>query len=226
MHALIWPARIVSVAFHPLTILSYTLLFFLSANPYAFGVNRMGDMTPLIIMVVATTLVIPAVAVVLMRFLDLVDDIQLRQRMQRVGPYIAAGIFYAWMTRNVFHNEDIPPVFAAICLGCTFAIYACFVINIKFKISLHAVGAAGMTAIFILLYMHYPYSQVFVHIPQGSSLGISLMTMTFFSVLLAGLIGTARLILGIHRSEEIYWGYLVGFASPFIGMHLHGLFVG
>lgn len=211
------------MAFHPLTILSYTLLFFLSANPYAFGVNRLGDRAPLIIMVIGTTLVIPAMAVILMRFLDLVDDIQLHQRMQRVGPYIAAGIFYAWMTRNAFYNEEIPGVFTAICLGCTLAIYTCFVINIKFKISLHAVGAAGMTAIFLILYLHYPYSNIYVHLPVWGSLRISLMTMMFFSVLLAGAVGSARLVLGIHRPKEVYWGYLVGFSMPFCGWLGQGL---
>lgn len=213
-------AQIISVVFHPLSVLTYSLVFLLCANPYAFGVNQASDKIDLILIVFSTTLLIPGIAVVMMRFLLLVDDMQLRDRMQRVGPYIAAGIFYAWMTRNLMTNPDIPPVFAAICLGCTLAIFICFVINVQFKISLHTVGSAGMTAIFLILYLHYPYAKVNFALPVWGTLQVSLMTMVFLSVLIAGLVGTARLALGIHKPKEVYLGYPIGFVIPFLGLHV------
>lgn len=223
----LWPmkwlrpgAHLLSLIFHPLGVLTYTLLFLLWSNPYVFGVNRAAEKWDLLVTVFATTLIIPGFAVVMMRLLHLVDDLQLRDRMQRVGPYIAAGIFYAWLTRNLFENPEIPFVFTAICLGCTLAIFICFVINVRFKISLHTVGAAGMISIFIILYLFYPYAGVTIHIPVWGTMKISMMTMVFLSVLLAGAMGTARLILGVHRPEEVYWGYPAGLVMPFLGWHV------
>lgn len=218
-------AQIISIVFHPLSVVTYALIFLLCANPYAFGVNQARDKIDLILIVASTTILIPAIAMVMMRFLLLVDDIQLRDRMQRVGPYIAAGIFYAWMTRNLMTNPDIPPVFAAICLGCTLAIFICFVINVQFKISLHTVGSAGMAAIFLILYIHYPYAKVNLSLPVWGTLQISLMTMVFLSVLIAGMVGTARLALGIHQPKEVYWGYPVGFVIPFLGLRVAEIIV-
>lgn len=39
-----------------------------------------------------------------------------------------------------------------------------------------------------------------------------------FTLLMAGLVGTARLILDAHQPFDIYGGYLVGFSSQFIAL--------
>lgn len=213
-------ATAVSLIFHPLGVPTLALVFLLWANPYAFGVNRIGEKWQLVFTVAVLTMVIPAISVLLMRLLHLVEDLRVSERMQRIGPYIASGIFYSWLSRNLLASDDIPIVFTAISLGCTIAIFLCFVINVQFKISLHTVGASAMTAIFLLLWMHYPYANAVVAIPGWGAVRISVMTMIFLSVLVAGLVGTARLILGIHRPSEVYWGYLAGFISPFLGLHL------
>lgn len=213
-------AKVVSYLFHPLSVLSYTLVILLLANPYVFGVNRIQDRAELIIMVIGTTFIIPSLAIILMRFLDLVDDLQLQIRLQRTGPYIAAGIFYAWMTKNLMSNSEIPEVFAGICMGCTLGIYISFVVNIKFKISLHALGAAAMISILIILYLQYPYSQINLNLPWTGGLSISLITVLFLAVILAGVIGTSRILLGVHKPAEVYWGYLTGMIMPFLGIHV------
>lgn len=213
-------AQAISLLFHPLSVLTYTLIFLLLANPYVFGVNQASERMDLIFMVAGTTLLIPGFAVVMMRLLGIVDDLQLRERMQRVGPYIAAGVFYAWLTRNLMDNVEIPFVFTAIALGCTLGIFVCFVINVQFKISLHTVGAAGMTAIFIILHLFYPYARLTLGIPWWGTLQVSMLTLVFVSVIMAGLMGTARLLLGVHQPREVYWGYVAGFIMPFLGWHV------
>ena len=40
----------------------------------------------------------------------------------------------------------------------------------------------------------------------------------FLSVPVAGLVGSARLALGVHRPAEVGWGYLLGFVCPFLGL--------
>lgn len=211
-------AHTVSVIFHPLSVLTYTLVFLLSANPYVFGVSRIVEKMDLILIVFSTTFLLPALATFLMVRLKLADDLQLQERMQRVGPYIAAGVLYSWMTKNLLENTDIPPLFAAISLGCTLSIFAAFVVNVQFKISLHAIGSAGMTAIFIILHLHYPYARITLDLQELGTLQISLLTMVFIAVIIAGLTGTSRLILGVHQPREVYWGYVLGMIMPFLAL--------
>lgn len=211
-------AHLVSILFHPLTILTYTLVFLLSANPYVFGVSRLSEKLDLLLIVFSTTFVLPALAIFLMVRLQLVDDLQMRQRMQRVGPYIAAGVLYSWMTKNFLENTDIPPVLATMSLACTLAIFVAFVINVQFKISLHAMGSAGMTAILFILHQSYPYARIGLDLPAVGHIEIGLLTMVFCSILVAGLTGTARLTLQVHQPKEIYWGYLVGLMIPFLAV--------
>lgn len=211
-------AHLVSILFHPLGVLTYTLIFLLSANPYVFGVSRLSEKMDLILIVFSTTFVLPAIAIFLMVRLQLVDDMQMRQRMQRVGPYIAAGILYSWITKNFLENTDIPPVLAMMSLACTLAIFIAFVINVQFKISLHAIGSAGMTAILFILHQYYPYARIGVDLPALGHVQIGLLTMVFFSVIVAGLTGSARLTLQVHQPKEVYWGYLVGLIIPFLAI--------
>jgi hypothetical protein len=208
-------ARILSLVFHPLWVLTAALLLFLLADPYAFGTNHISKRMPLLLATVGTTILIPGIAVVMMRFLGLVDDLEVRDRMQRVGPYLAAGIFYTWMTRNFLGNPDVPPLFGAVSLGCTLAIFLGFAVNVVFKVSLHAAGAAGMTAILLLLWLHVPSASVDLGLFR-----VGLATLLFLSVPVAGLVGSARLTLGVHRPSEIGWGYALGFACPFLGLRL------
>lgn len=213
-------ARLVSLVFHPLWVLTAALLLFLAADPYAFGTYRIADRMPLLLATAGTTIVIPGIAVVMMRFLGLVEDLEVRDRMQRVGPYLVAGIFYTWMTRNFLGNSDVPPLFGAVSLGCTLAIFLGFAVNVVFKVSLHAAGAAGMTAILLLLWMHLPEATV----PVGP-FRMGLATLLFLSVPVAGLVGSARLALGVHRPAEVGWGYVLGFVTPFLGLRVAELIV-
>lgn len=208
-------ARLISLLFHPLWVMTAALLIFLAADPYAFGTDRVVERMPLLLATAGTTILIPGIAVVMMRFLGLVDDLEVRDRMQRVGPYLVAGIFYTWMTRNFLGNPDVPPLFGAVSLGCTLAIFLGFAVNVVFKVSLHTAGAAGMTAILLLLWMHVPDASISV-----GPFRVGLATLLFLSVPVAGLVGSARLALGVHRPAEVGWGYILGFTCPFLGLRV------
>jgi hypothetical protein len=68
-------------------------------------------------------------------------------------------------------------------------------INIFTKISMHTAAAGGMIGIIIVLMISSPANMV---LPL------------FIAILIAGIIGTARLILGMHQKGDIWLGYIVG----------------
>ena len=82
-------------------------------------------------------------------------------------------------------------------LGCFWGIIALFMISIFFKVSMHTTAAGGMVGIILVLLFTSP---------------VNLMTPLFVALVIAGLVGTARLILNEHRPGEIWLGYFIGIA--------------
>jgi len=85
--------------------------------------------------------------------------------------------------------------------GSCFSIFLSLVINIFSKISLHALAAGNLLGLTVLMIRFSIYDLRFVLV---------------VAILLAGVIGTARMILNAHSQKQIFWGYFIGFAAQFI----------
>lgn len=72
---------------------------------------------------------------------------------------------------------------------------AAFFINLKWKISLHTLGMAGLTGI------------VYQLIPQSHN---DIIFMFFVCILLTGILGSVRLKLKAHSPAQIYSAYIIG----------------
>ncbi|MEL7119777.1 MAG: hypothetical protein AAFO07_10060 [Bacteroidota bacterium] len=212
-------AQVISFVMHPLMIPTYMLIILMIINPYAFSVSSIGDRTSqlLIIRLFLSTFFIPAFAVLMLRFLGLVNSIELKEREERIGPYIITGIFYLWMFANFLNDSQIPPIYASFLLGATIALFLAFFINLFSKISAHTVGMGGLLGMVVLTYItHRQYDPVVI---SSSILGTFEMSMTFILmlvILLSGIVGTCRLFLQAHEQSDLYGGYLVGVATQFI----------
>lgn len=202
-------ARTISYLGHPLLVLTYVLLLMLIINPFAFGAHRMGDQRTVVLLlyVVSTTFLIPGLGVSLLKPLGLVKSLEMRDKQERIGPYIITGIFYLWMFKN-FMSGAVPLLFAKFVLGATIGLFFAFFANIFFKISAHATGMGGFVAMVLLLAFEW----------SGASLDagpflLSLNVLLAFVILLAGLVGAARLSLGAHSQAELWQGYAAGFGA-------------
>lgn len=178
-------------------------------NPFAFGAHRMGDQRTVVLLlyVVSTTFLIPGLGVSLLKPLGLVKSLEMRDKQERIGPYIITGIFYLWMFKN-FMSGAVPLLFAKFVLGATIGLFFAFFANIFFKISAHATGMGGFVAMVLLLAFEW----------SGASLDagpflLSLNVLLAFVILLAGLVGAARLSLGAHSQAELWQGYAAGFGA-------------
>jgi len=211
-------AHIISLLFHPLLMVTYMLVLLLLINPYLFGVNSVLDRTYLLLLVFLSTFVIPGFAVTMMRTLGLVQSIQLKTRQERIGPYIATGIFYLWMVRNFWDNPDIPTAYTSFVLGATMGLFLAFLINLFTKISAHAVGMGGLLAMVIITMWLFSYGTFTVNLGSMGSYEVSMYIVLSLVILLCGIVGTSRLLLDAHDPRDLYGGYLVGFLSQFIAL--------
>ncbi len=215
-------AKFVSGILHPLFVPTYALVLLLLVNPYLFGVNSLWGRSMLIWQIFLMTFFMPLLVVFLMSRLKMVSSIHLPEREERIGPYIATGIFYLWIFVNLNNSDLVPRPYVAFMLGSVFALFLAFFFNNFTKISAHAIGMGGLIG-FILLGLtawHYEYFWI-----QGGSWGpweLRLSRVFVFVVLLAGIVGSARLLLKAHTHTQVAMGFLAGLAAQYIAW----LFVG
>lgn len=149
------------------------------------------------LIVFGTTFVFPMLMVILLKKLGMIDDIGLNGRKERLIPYIITIICLA-ATGWFLWFKSAPLWVAMFYAGGALAGLINMIINFRWKISAHAAGIAGIVAMLI----------------QITKEGFPLHSMTLWivgSILLAGLLGSARIWLGRHTLMQVLAGSAVGF---------------
>jgi hypothetical protein len=198
-------ARIVSYLFHPLLFPFYGTLLIIAANPSLYGPFGERLHGAWLIIILALTFVFPLVWLGMMKRLDMIESFDFATPKDRIIPFIAIATFYLW-TAWMFKpntNMKIPAnqlVFFMM-LGSCLSIFLAFFVNIFSKISLHTVAAGSFLGLLLTLIRISTYD---------------LRIVLIGAILLAGAVGTARLILKGHSPREIFTGYAGGFIGQFI----------
>lgn len=205
-----------SVVFHPLLVPTYMLLLLLLINPYLFGVSSPQDegAKMLLLLVFLYTFFIPAVSFTVMYFLGMIDDIQVKDHHQRIGPYLVTGMLYLWVYYNFSKTGQLPPAYVSFMLGAVIALFLAFIINNFSKISAHAVGMGGLVGMVIISMLWFSYGSFTLELSSGP-LEISMLHLLMAVIVAAGAVGTARLLLKAHEPSDVYGGYFIGFAAQF-----------
>ncbi|MEM6380185.1 MAG: hypothetical protein AAF705_18470, partial [Bacteroidota bacterium] len=215
-------AQFISIVLHPLLMMTYMLVLLMLINPYLFGVHKVSSNVPFILYIFFSTFLLPAFAAFLMKQLDFIKSIHMEDKMERIGPYIITGTIYLWMFRSFLDNPQIPSAYTMFILGSTIGLFIAFFINIFSKISAHAVGMGGLLGMVVISLYQFSYGDFIVNL---SSLGVYKWTMNgvlMTTIVLAGLVGTSRLLLNAHEPKDLYGGYLVGFAAQFVALWFMG----
>ncbi len=187
-------AKVFSYLFHPLLLPTYAFSLITTINPYLLAGLSPGGVMKLFIMVFVNTFVYPLIFVLLMIKLKFIGNIHMPESKDRHLVYIATSVFFMW-SYLVFRKQQMPEVLVVVFLGASIGVLAAFFINIFHKISMHTIGMGALVALIFGLAAHMEYN---LWIPLT---GV---------ILLAGLVGSARMKISTHRPGEIYSGYLVG----------------
>ncbi|HMG14706.1 MAG TPA: hypothetical protein VK590_04620 [Saprospiraceae bacterium] len=202
--------KIFTWVFHPLFIISYVLLLMLWIDPFLFGVKQWHDGIKLLLVIFFSSAFIPAFGVVMMKAIGLIKSIQLSDRMDRIGPYIIAGIFYLWLCKNLYSNNNFPDIYTAFVIGTTVTLFLCFTVNVLYKVSVHTAAMGGLfTMVCILI---YKYNSIVSMLSLGN-ISISIYSIGFLVLICAGIVGTSRLGLKAHTPLQVVWGYIIGIFS-------------
>ncbi len=210
-------AHFFSIVGHPMLVLTYALVLLLLINPYAFGVHSPADRKAVLLLlyVFTTTALIPGVGIAIMKPLGFIKNLESPDRLERTGAYIVTGAFYLWLFKNLNGSGQVPPLYLVCVLSATIALFVAFFINIFTKISAHTTGMGGLVG--MLMLTARDWEGAMLNLPAfGGTVQVSLIVALAAMVVLAGLVGSARLVLKAHVPRDLWQGYLVGFASVWI----------
>lgn len=200
-------SKIISLLFHPLLFPTFGAIYVILFAPHFFAQLSAKAFQLSVIVIFILTFIFPIVALLLIKKLELVNA-DADNKIARIIPFIAIATFYIWTFFYYKPSYRLPfanPLVASMMLGATIAVFMAFFVNIFTDISLHAV-AAGAWLGFTLFIMKYTIYDTAFFFP--------------FFVVIAGLIGTARIMLGKRSWKEISQGYSVGFIAQFIAFNI------
>lgn len=176
---------------------------FLNANP-------IGDRVAVLMVVFGITCILPIVFIALLHNFKVIKDKRLDERAERSIPYVFAILCYvaAYFYLNHIHA---PQWFSAFMAGGALACAVSFVVNLRWKISAHMAGMAGVVA--LLFELHSPTSRLEA---------FDLSWILWVSILLAGVLGSSRMVLGRHTLGQVLAGVVNGLVCVKLAMMIMG----
>src|SRR5687768_11452949 len=188
-------ASIVSYIFHPVFMPVLLSLVIWRLQPAAFAGMSQKTLAFRLISLASTTIFFPLLTMALLKALGFIESIHMRVSKDRIIPLIATMTFYFW-AQQVFSNlVDTPKIINILVLGSFWGIILLFMASIFFKVSMHTTAAGGAIGIMTVLLFVSPFN---------------MLGALFTTVIIGGVVGTARLILREHTSFEIWVGYAIG----------------
>lgn len=200
-------ARIISVLFQPLLMPLYAISLLLNAETWMAYTVFPQLRYALYLIVMISTFILPAMTVVLFLKRNVITSLEMQHREERSWPYISTLLFYiaGWILLN---KLPLPRVFGNVIMGSAVAILIAFLINLRWKISIHMIALGGLAGMFFAIAVLFNFN---------------LIAPTMLIVAVAGLTGTARLVLRAHSPAQVYAGFLLGFALEWGFVYIYNL---
>lgn len=193
--------HLLSVLFHPIFFPLYSVfvLFQLPIyNNYRFSATYFYF---IYLIISLNLIVIPLLFSIYLKKKRVISSLKMELVEERRIPYLLSALLYVF-TYFLLSQIDFPSLYLSIFAAATMVVSLLFLFTLAgVKVSAHlsAIGSfCGM--IFVLIHL--------------TAIDISLLLLV--SILLAGLIGTARLALRAHRPLEVLLGFCLGLACQLL----------
>ena len=192
-------AKIISILFHPLIIPTLGIFILFNTNSYLNFAIAEEMKTAILLLIGISTFVIPALVSFLLLNKKIINSLEMETPKERVIPYLFTILFY-FITLYMLNKAPIPPIIFKFIIATTISIILAFTINFKWKISAHMIGIGGLLGalITVALLLH-----------------VYMLPLIIAAFIVAGLLGSSRLILNAHTSAQIYAGFALGFICQF-----------
>lgn len=190
--------KIGSWLFHPLLMpLLGTALYF-RVSPRYFTPEIVYSK---LLVVFILTFLIPLLLFFLLKTLRVINSVHLKKVNERRLPLMLHSLLFILLIKLVFEPYDYPEMYFFF-VGTLFSAITAFVlVMVKFKVSLHMIGTAGVTMFLIALSIHFK---------------VNTLVLIGLLILVNGWVATSRLHLKAHTSVELIFGFFVGLLPQLI----------
>lgn len=193
-------SSLISSVFQPLFMPIYSILLLFVYTPY-FRYTYINQYWKILTTAAMFSFVLPAIFIFIVYKMKLISDLSLKVRKERFIPYNIVLISYSLMI-IYYIRMGMPVWFVMLTASSVVVILVAFFITIWWKISAHMFGVGGLLGGVMAV-------SYFIERANPTLLFILLFV-------LAGMIGTSRLILKRHTPLQVLGGFLLGFAISFV----------
>ena len=198
---LIRTAKVISAIFTPFSIpfLAFVILFifsYLSIMPLQYKLIVLG-------VVYCFTILMPTLTIFIFRKINGFSPKDLVERKRRYIPFILTITSYVFCLL-MMHRLNIPWYMTGIILAALVMMIICVVVNLKWKLSEHMAGAGAIVGGIVAFSALFGYNPIW--------------WLCLF-ILVAGVLGTARIILQHHTLGEVMGGFIVGVVCSLVVLH-------
>jgi hypothetical protein len=197
-------SKIISSIFHPLIMPVIGLLLIFNTDSYLNYAIPSALKKAIIGLVGICTFAIPLLIALLLVNRKVINSLEMETQKERNIPYAITIIFFI-LTLTLLKKAPVPPIIYNFIIGATLSVMLAFIINLKWKISAHMIGIGGLVGALFCV---------------ASLLEVYLLPQIVFALLIAGLIGSSRLLLKAHTPPQIYLGFVVGVFCQFIILYI------
>ncbi len=193
-------ARAFAIVLHPLLMPLYATWLILNSGSYlSFATSPVLQKFIYLVVFISTT-VFPGLGAWSLLKQGKIGSIEMPVREHRHWPFIVTLVCYI---ASVFLllKLPIPRIFAFMVGGGLLSIIWAFIVNLKWKVSIHMMGIGGLMGLMVGFAQIYHVNMV--------------LTLMLIAVL-AGILGWARLKRNAHTPSQVYVGFLGGFLIEFV----------
>ena len=167
-----------------------------------------GTRVSVLLMCMGITCILPLIFLSVLRHFKLVKSIHVNIREQRLFPYLFTALCYLLAAFYLYYRHS-PQWFVMFMVGSAVTVLLMALINLKWKISAHMAGIGGIVALIFQIHV------------QGVS-AFDLFWLQGLSIVVAGLLGSARMVLRRHDLWQVVAGVVVGYLCVSLTMRIFG----
>jgi len=194
-------SNVITVLFHPVFLPLYGL-YLLFSIPELLVFLPGTVRRVLFFLVLANNVIMPLALLPLFRVKNMISSYQLETRTERIIPLLSTSLLY-FITAFMVFRFQLPGVIKAFLFSASCVVFATALVNFRWKVSVHSVGAGAMVATVLVLSFKLYSGHVWV------------IAAVF---LVSGLVMASRLFQSAHSPAQVYAGFFIGLAVMALGM--------
>ena len=199
-------ANFLTTALSPLLMPTYGI--FLALWMSVLCLQSYGTRVSILLVCMGITCILPLIFLSVLRHFKIINTLLVEVREQRLFPYLFTILCYLVAAYYLYYRHQ-PQWFVMFMVGSAVTVLVMTLINLRWKISAHMAGIGGVIA---LVYQ--------IHVMGLNA--FDLLWPLCITVMVAGALGSARLILRRHDTWQVLAGAVVGFLCVSMTMSLFG----